>query len=258
MTRAASGSASSGRGSAAGPGAGGGGGGEQGSTTFGTGRVSVPCRSTGVVCHCCGAGEPGRAVGCAQVRGQRLARHDRLLREGALLRRRERGLDRRRRLRAVVVEALREIEEHLLGVDAARERLQPDVPAADDGRHVVGQLEAEAALAQPRELLEGEADAAADRLLARVLRQRAEARVGGGRRRREGGDDEPLEEHDRPVAALHLDRQVARLLAEGDDLDDVEEGQVLEIPLKGQSASPGGFYTAARISPATLSSGTTR
>ncbi|MCK7518339.1 MAG: hypothetical protein MZV64_11735 [Ignavibacteriales bacterium] len=69
----------------------------------------------------------------------------------------------------------------------------------------------------------------------------------------------PLEEDDRPVAALHLDRQVARLLAERDDLDDVEEGQVLEVALKGQGFSGSdGSYTAARISPARRSSGTTR
>ena len=88
----------------------------------------------------------------------------------------------------------------------------------------------------------------------------AEARVDRRRARGEGRDDEAVAEDDRPLALLHLDRQVARLLAERDDLDDVEEGQVLEIAsVKGSRAllvsELDGFYTAARISSAMRSSG---
>jgi len=56
--------------------------------------------------------------------------------------------DRLRELRAAVVETLGEVQQHLLRVDPSGERLEPDVPASDGARHVVGQLEAEAALAQ--------------------------------------------------------------------------------------------------------------
>ena len=68
---------------------------------------------------------PGSTAPTSRARGldvgeQRLGRDDRLVADDAFLGRREGGLDRRRRVRAVLVQALREIEQHLLRVDAPR------------------------------------------------------------------------------------------------------------------------------------------
>ena len=70
--------------------------------------------------------------------------------------------------------------------------------------------------------------------------RRMTSRFSGGRARARGSSGgvsqvnaattKPCVEHDRAVADLGLDGEEPGLLAEGDDLEDVEEGQVLEVP----------------------------
>ena len=161
-----------------------------------------------------------------------------------LLRRRERGLDGGRGLGLPLVHARREVEEEVLGVDAPAHRLAGDVPRAEGGRHLLGQLEGEGPLAEAGQLLEGEADARADELLALVAGQLAHAAIDGRRAGGDGGHDQAVPEDDAARAPVHLDGQVARLPAEGDDLDDVEEGQVLEVAGQAQAVSPRMVRTA--------------
>ena len=193
----------------------------------------------------------GRCLGSRRRRGERCAhgvgRHhgrderSQLRGDHALGGRRERCLHGRRRLGAVVVHPLRQREQHLLRIDAADERLQADVALADGLGNRVGQLESEGTLAQPRELVQREAEPAPDGRVPGPGRERRQTRVGCRRVRRERGDQEPLAEHDRSVAALHPHVEVAGLLAEGDDLDDVEERQILQVALQSQRVfqSPG-------------------
>ena len=86
-------------------------------------------------------------------------------------------------------------------------------------------------------------------------RQRRDPRIDRQALPGEGGDHEPVPEHDRPLAFSGPDREKPGLLAEGDDLEDVEEGQVLEIP--GETHGRRFYlYTAPRIASAMWWSGT--
>ena len=128
-----------------------------------------------------------RRVGVVRARDGAVARergrrHDRLLADDAFLGRGERGLDRGRRVRAVLVDALRELEQQLLRVDARRPASRDGCRAARPSRGPSSrQLERERPLAQARELLESEDDPGPHRAVARLAGESAEPRVGGRR-----------------------------------------------------------------------------
>ena len=72
----------------------------------------------------------------------------------------------------------------------------------------------------------------------RLRRQLAVARVEGRRLRAEGGHDVAVLEDDGALSPVRADGEVPRLLAEGHDLQDVEEGQVLEVTVQAHDGVP--------------------
>ena len=142
------------------------------------------------------------------------------------------GLHRGHRVAAVLVDALRELEQKLLRVQAAREGLAREVVRADDARGLLGQLEAERAVAQAAQALEGDLDALTDQDGALALGESRRARVQGLAVPGERRDDEPLAEDQRGFAQKSLDGEETGLLAEGDDLEDVEEREILQIAVE--------------------------
>jgi len=144
----------------------------------------------------------------------------------------EGGFHRGHRVAAVLVDALRELEEKLLRVEATREGLAREVMRAHDARRLPGQLEAESTLAQAAQTLEGDLDALTDQDVALALGESRRARVQGLAVPGERRDDEPLAEDQRGFAQRSLDGEETGLLAEGDDLEDVEEGEILQIAVE--------------------------
>src|SRR5262249_14886436 len=116
--------------------------------------------------------------------------------------------------------------------DALRQRLLDDLARADRAERVLGEAEAELALAETDELLQGHLDALAQRTDALVGGQRPYPGVHGPGAPRERRHHQTVPEDDGPLVLAHADGQEARLLAEGDDLEDVEEGQVLEVAVE--------------------------
>ena len=128
------------------------------------------------------------------------------------------------------------------------QRLVQDVARVHPCRRVVAEAEAELSLAQSDELLQRQLDAGAEELVPLVRGQGAHARVERRAVPREGRHHEAVPEDDGSLARRGADREVARLLAEGHDLQDVEERQVLEIAREAHRGLGRKFYTAARIS----------
>jgi hypothetical protein len=138
------------------------------------------------------------------------------------------GLQRGARLPAVLVELPGEVEHQPLGVDAVLEGLRREIPAADPARGLLAHVEAEPALAQAGEALDVGADPSADRVLPNGSRQVRGFGTEGGHVPDVAGDHAALAEDETGIALGGLDRQVARPLGEGDDLEDLEERQVLD------------------------------
>ena len=169
----------------------------------------------------------------------------------------------------ILVHAAREVEEQLLGVDAGFQRLRAHVATAHGAGRLLGESEAELAFPQADELLQGHLDAGADHRGPLPGGEAGEARIERLPFGREGGNHEAVLEDDPPVPVPGVDGQVAGLLAEGDDLDDVEEGEVLEVAVQAHGDTLGlvindrgppllRFYTAATISAARWPSGSAR
>ena len=150
-------------------------------------------------------------------------------RSDLLLRLGERGFDGGGRVPAVLVHAAGQLEQQLLRVDAVVEGLEADVALAHDLGRTGGEAEVELALPQADELLEGDLDAAPDGLPPGALGKGRHPRLHGQAVPGEPGHHEAVQEDDASLPLLGPDGQVPRLLAEGDDLQNVEEGQVLEI-----------------------------
>ncbi len=139
------------------------------------------------------------------------------------------GLDRGRRVAPVLVHAPGQLEEKLLRVDPVVQGFEGDVALAHHLGRARGEAEVELPFPQANELLEGDLDPAADGLAARAFGEGRDPRLHGQAVPGERGHHEAVEEDDPALAFLRPDSQVPRLLAEGDDLQNVEEGQVLEI-----------------------------
>ena len=171
-----------------------------------------------------------------RIRGRRCPRAEGLLRDrlrvgtgGHRLRRLgEARLDRRGGVSPVLVHAPRELQQELLGLDAVLEGFRADFTAVDGGGHLRGEAEQELSLPQPHQLLEGRLDPLSDERGTLPGRELRHSCLDGRRVGRETAHDQAALEHDGRFAAGRRDREVARLLAEGHDLDDVEEGEVLE------------------------------
>ena len=166
-----------------------------------------------------GSASPSARLGRSRAR-RRLGR-----RSSARLR--ERRLDRGRRVAAVLVHAAGQVQQQLLGVDPRRpasRRVMSRAPT--DGGALVGQAEAELALAQADELLQRHLDAAAQDGRPRFVRRAAARRAGRAGRLsqvKRGHHEARRWKTMAPSPAAAADGEVARLLAEGDDLEDVEE-----------------------------------
>jgi len=158
----------------------------------------------------------------------------------------EGSLQRGRGVAAVLVHAPGELQQQLLRVDTRIQRLVADVAALDLARCRLGQAELELPLAQPNQALERHLDAATDQHLALWCERR-----GGGLERlqlpRVGGDDEAVAEHDGAVSLGGRDAEIAGLLAEGDDLENVEEGQILQVSGQAQEIIPRVRRKARRV-----------
>jgi hypothetical protein len=138
------------------------------------------------------------------------------------------GLQRGARLPAVLVELTGEVEHEPLGVDAVLEGLRGEVPVADPARGLLAHVEAEPALPQAGQALDGRADPSADGVLLYDRREVRGLGAEGGHVPDVAGDHAALAEDETGVALGGADRQVARPLGEGDDLEDLEERQVLD------------------------------
>src|SRR4030095_97086 len=148
----------------------------------------------------------------------------------------------------------------LFAVDAGRAPHERPAPRAHPLGRLVGEGEAELPLAQADELLERHLDPRAHDHGALDGGELGEAVVEGRRLGRERGHHQAVLADDASLPGPGEDRQVARLLAEGDDLDDVEEREVLEVAgeahgstresISEPAAPLPWFYTAASISAA--------
>ena len=138
------------------------------------------------------------------------------------------GLDRGRRVAPVLVHAPGQLEEKLLWVDPVVQGFEGDVALAT----TLGGPAVRLKLNCPSRRRMSCSRAISIRLrmaLPRAPSERVGPAVHGQAVPGERGHHEAVEEDDPALAFLRPDSQVPRLLAEGDDLQNVEEGQVLEI-----------------------------
>ena len=155
--------------------------------------------------------------------------------------RREGGLEGGGGVAAVLVQLAGEVERELFRVDAVGESLAREVPPAEGQGNAVRQVKGELALPQPDEPLEDRRQALPEDELARgALR----GLVAGQPRHvpHVARDDAPALEEDRGLAGRGAHGQVAGLLAEGDDLQDLEKRKVLDGPAQAH-----GFFIARSV-----------
>src|SRR5262245_57164561 len=100
-------------------------------------------------------------------------------------------------------------------------------------------------------MLETALDALAKQRRPLLQRQRPITLVQGRRLRAEGGDHETVLKDDGTLPRRRANRKISRLFAEGDDLQDIEEREVLEVAIQAQESA---VYTAEKISSATRGS----
>ena len=172
---------------------------------------------------------PGRGRGRGRLlEGQLLEHHVVLHGRG------EGGLEGGGGVAVVLVQLAGEVEHELFRVDAVGERLAREVPPAERRGNAVRQVEGEVALSQPDEPLEDRRQALPQDELARgALR----GLVAGQSRHvpHVARDDPPALEEDRGLAGRGAHGEKAGLLAEGDDLQDLEKRKVLDGPAEAHA-----------------------
>ena len=160
---------------------------------------------------------------------RRLLRGELLEHDLVDLGRREGGLDRGRGVALVLVHLAREVQHQLLRVDAAGQHLPGEVSPAEPGGDGLREVEREVALAEPHQPLEERRDPLAHHELAPGPGGRPVERHAGHVPGVAGDDAAALEDHPGlPGGGPH--DQVPGLLAVGDDLQDLEKGEVLDGP----------------------------
>src|SRR6185503_16786899 len=120
-------------------------------------------------------------------------------------------------------------QQQLLRVDPHAQRLVGDVTSVHEGGDLLREAEAELSFVQADELLQRRLDAATDERGTLRRRELARGGVHGGAVPGEARDHQAALEDDGALPGRRAYGQPARPLAEGDNLEDVEEREVLEV-----------------------------
>jgi hypothetical protein len=125
-----------------------------------------------------------------------------------------------------------ELEKHLHDVDSRGDVLPGGLSDAGRSRRADAQLEAEGPLPAAGQPIERSGDPPAEDLLLVALRQGGGRRVQGRIATAERRHDSSVPEDDRAASRRRLEREAAGLPPEGDDLDDLLQGEIPEAAVQ--------------------------